>query len=613
MDSTMDFVHWLWDYVRPYLLYVIVSIIGIFFFTLTNSAAVIYAFHKLFSQLEAGTLSEGLTVSIPEVPVLLPQGAEWVVASGTPYEMLNTLIFYGFGIIAIRVVSDFIRLFVMKYVSISVARDIRSRLYENILRRPVTFFEQRNVGDLMSRLSNDIGKVKKAVNVGVRDIFMAPLELVASIGLVTYFAPYLAIFFLIIPICGYAIYHVGNRIRRYSRASQDVMGDINSLIQERFSGIKLVKSVAREDDEIEDFNEQNSKHFRKVRRKIASDSLLRPAMHSLVLFPALGILYMAASFVIQGFFTLTSVGTFMIALPYVYKSLRKLSAVNQTLQTARGAAERIDDIFGEKRDYYIDLQEGEAVPEFRENIEFDSVSYQYPGYEEFALKDINFTFESGKNVALVGPSGAGKSTFTDLLMRFIDPTSGEIRLDGKPLEEYDLTKYRRMFGLVTQSPILFDDTIKENIRYGRQDIGDEKVFDAARQAEALDFIEELPSGFDTRVGEEGVKFSGGEKQRIALARSLVSNPGVLVLDEATSDVDSRSEQKIVKAIENLPGDITLLTISHALATVRFAEEIIVLNDHSIEAVGKHDQLLEESSTYGELYEHQVGDLQTALN
>jgi subfamily B ATP-binding cassette protein MsbA len=613
VNSTLDFVTWLWSYIRPYLALVIVAIIGIFLFTFSNAGAVIYAFHKLLSQLEAGTLSDGLAVSIPEIPYILPAGYRWVVASGTKYEILNTLMLYGLGIVVIRVIADFVRLFVMKYVSISVARDIRSRLYENILRRPVTFFEQRNVGDLMSRVSNDVGKVKKAVNVGLRDIFMAPLELVVALGLVTYFAPYLALFFLIIPFCGYAIYHVGQRIRRYSRASQDVMGNLNSLIQERFSGIKLVKSVAQEDVEIEDFNRRNSKHFRKLRRKIASDSLLRPAMHSFVLFPALGILYVAATFVMQGYLTLSALATFVIALPYIYKSLRKLSNLNQTIQTARGAAERIENIFQEQKDYNQDLQDGDQTPEFKDDITFDSVSYHYPGYDELALRDVNFQFEQGKNVALVGPSGAGKSTFTDLLMRFIDPTSGEIRLDGQPLSDYDLQEYRRIFGLVTQQPILFDDSIRENVRYGRKDISDERIVEAAAQAEASEFIENLPSGFDTMVGEEGVKLSGGEKQRIALARALVSNPKILILDEATSDVDSRSEKKIISAIENLPGDITLLTISHALSTVQFADETLVLNDHALEAVGTHSELIDDSPTYRELYEHQVGDLKTSLD
>lgn len=602
----------MWGYARPYLHWIVVAVTGIVFFTLTNAAAVIYIFHKLLSQLEAGTLAEGLTVSLPEVPLLLPDGYEWVVASGTRYEILNTLMLYAFGIIVVRVISDFIRLFVMKYVSISIARDIRAELYENMLRRPVTFFERRNVGDLMSRLSNDVSQVKQSLSVGLRDLFMAPLELVAAVGLVTYFAPYLALFFLIIPLCGYAIYHVGNRIKRYSRATQDVMGDLHSRMQERFSGIKLVKSAGYEDTEIEDFNQKNAKHFRKRRRKIASDSILRPALHSFVLFPALGILYLALSFVIEGVLSVTALGTFVISLPYIYKSLRKLSGLNETIQSSRGAAERIESIFEESEEYNVDLEDGERQPEFEEEIVFDSVEYHYPGYEDMALRDLDLSVERGENLALVGPSGVGKSTFTDLLMRFIDPTGGEIRMDGVPLPEYDLGDYRRIFGLVTQEPILFDTTIAENIGYGRAGVDEAAVRRAADQAEAMKFIEDLPEGLWTHVGEEGVKLSGGEKQRIALARALAGDPKILVLDEATSNVDSRSEKMIINAIENLPREMTLLTISHALATVQFADEIIVLNDHTIEAVGKHDTLVEESPTYRELYEHQVDELETAF-
>lgn len=612
MNSTPDFIRWMWKYARPYFHWIVVATVGIILFTLTNAAAVIYVFHKLLSQIESGTLGEGLTVNLPEVPLLLPEGYEWVVASGSEYEILNTLMIYAAVIVFVRVVSDFIRLFVMDYVSIAIAKDIRADLYENILKRPVTFFERRNVGDLMSRLSNDISQVKQSLSVGLRDLFMAPLELFVAVGLVMYFAPYLAIFFLIIPICGYAIYHVGNRIRRYSRATQDVMGDLHSRMQERFAGIKLVKSAGYEATEIEEFNDQNEKHFRKRRRKIASDSILRPALHSFVLFPALGVLYLALSFVIQDYLTISALGTFLISLPYVYKSLRKLSGLNDTIQSSRGAAERIENIFSESRVYNVDLPEGNKEPTFDENIVFDDVGYHYPGYEEMALREINMTLTRGENLALVGPSGVGKSTYTDLLMRFIDPSSGEIRMDERELTEYNLTQYRRLFGLVTQEPILFDATISENISYGRDQVSQSDVIRAAQQAEAKKFIDDLPGGFETHVGEKGVKLSGGEKQRIALARALAGDPQILVLDEATSNIDSRSEKMIIDAIEKLPTEMTLLTISHALATVQFADQIMVLNDHTIEAIGDHSSLLEESPTYRELYEHQVDDLETAF-
>jgi ABC-type multidrug transport system fused ATPase/permease subunit len=316
--------------------------------------------------------------------------------------------------------------------------------------------------------------------------------------------------------------------------------------------------------------------------------------------------------VIQDYLTVSALGTFLISLPYVYKSLRKLSGLNDTIQSSRGAAERIENIFSESRVYNVDLNDGEEEPTFDNEIVLKDVGYHYPGYDEMALREINLTLSRGDGLALVGPSGVGKSTFTDLLMRFIDPTTGEIRVDGLELSEYDLTQYRRLFGLVTQKPILFDATISENISYGRDQVSQSDVIRAAQQAEAKKFIDDLPEGFETHVGEKGVKLSGGEKQRIALARALAGDPQILVLDEATSNIDSRSEKMIIDAIENLPTEMTLLTISHALATVQFADEIVVLNDHTIEDVGTHSALLEESPTYRELYEHQVDDLQTAF-
>lgn len=613
MQTTSDYFRWLWQYLRNYKPALVLAFIGMLLFSLTNTGVVIYIAHELFQQMEAGTLGESFSVEIPEVPFLMPEGYEWVIATGGPAEILNQIIVFAVIIILLRVISDFLRLFVMRYVSISVARDIRSKLYENMIYRPITFFERKNVGDLISRLSSDIDRVKSSVQTGLRDLVQAPMELIMAVGLVTYFAPYLSAFFLIIPVCGYAIYKVGNRIKRYSRATQDVMGNLITRMQERFSGIKLVKSAGREDRELEDFDRENDRHFRKLRRKIVSDSALRPAMHLTVSVLGIGVLYFAVQLILSGYLDKAALATFMISLPWIYKPLRKLSGLNDTIQTSRGAAERIEDIFMDAVAEHQDLPEGSETPTFDEAVEFHDVSYSYPDHNEIALRDISLQLEKGQNLALVGPSGAGKSTFTDLLLRFFDPTDGEIRLDGKPLQEYNLQGYRRLFGLVTQHSILFNDTITANIRYGRDSISEDAVRDAAERAEARGFIQDLDDGFETKVGEEGVRLSGGERQRIALARALAGDPKILVLDEATSDVDSRSEKKIIKAIENLPESISLVTISHALATVQFADRIVVLNQHEIEAIGEHEELVEKSPTYKQLYEHQVSELQTAFN
>lgn len=612
MSNTKDFIGWLWRYLRDYQLELVVSFIGIVFYSLSNTAAIIYAFYELFEQWESGTLGNSFSVTVPEVPLLYPEGTELVIATGTPAEMVNQCLPYVIGIILIRVLSDFIRQFVMKYVGLSVGRDIRSELYENMIRRPITFFERKNVGDLISRLSSDINEVQGAVSTSLRNLVQAPLELVMAVGLVTYAAPMLSVFFLVIPICGFAIYKVGNRIKRYSRASQDVMGGLLSRMQERFSGIKLVKSAGRENSEISDFDRENQKHFRKKRRKIVVDSSLRPMMHLMIFAVGLAVAYLAFQLILSGYLSAAALGTFVVSIPWIYKPIRKLSGLNNTIQTSRGAAERIEQIFEDTFAEHQNLPQGDREPRFNDRITLDDVSYAYPDQDEMALRNVNLTLKKGQNLALVGPSGAGKSTLTDLLLRFFDPTQGECRLDGYSLKEYRLKEYRRMFGLVTQHSILFDDTITGNIRYGREEITDDEVREAADRAEALQFIQNLPDGFDTFVGEEGVRFSGGERQRIALARALAGDPNILVLDEATSDVDSRSEKKIIKAIENLPDSLSLVTISHALATVQFTEEILVLNDHEVEAVGTHDELLETSPTYKQLYEHQVDEVQTAF-
>lgn len=610
MESTRDFFVWLWKYLKNYKIGLTVAGGGIFLFSLSNTGVLIYGFYEFAQQWEAGTLGRSFSVSVPEVPFLFPSGAEWVMATGTPREMIHQLIPYVVILVLIRVFSDFVRLFVMRYVSIGVARDIRSDLYENMIYRPVTFFEQRNVGDLISRLSNDIQQVQNMVGRGLRNLFQAPLELLMAVGIVTYVAPWLSVFFLVLPLCGYAIYRAGNRIKRYSRVTQDVMGGLVSLMQERFSGIKLVKSAGNEDRELKDFNRKNQKHFRKLRRKIVVDSALRPMMHFTILAVGLGVAYIAFRLILAGYLSVAALGTFVFAIPWIYKPLRKLSGLNNSIQTSRGAAERIEQVFRVTLPEHSNLTIGTREPTFEQNVVFDDVDYSYPNQNELALKNVSLKLSRGENLALVGPSGAGKSTLTDLLLRFYDPTDGQVRLDGHDLEKYRLKSYRRLFGLVTQSPILFDDTVTQNIRYGRETISEVDVREAARRAEALSFIERLPRGFDTPLGEKGVKLSGGERQRIVLARALANDPKILVLDEATSDVDSQSEQKILRAIKNLPDSISLVTISHDLTTVQFADRIVVLNNREIEAVGSSDDLIETSSTYRQLYRHQADELKT---
>lgn len=612
METTKKFLKWLWGYLRNYKLAMAIAILGMLLYSLTNGTLLLF-FREVMRQVFKGGLSNQLSVTIPQIPYLHPETTQFVLIKGSPYKILVFVSLAGLGILSLTVVAEFLKKFIMKYVALNVSRDIRQSLYENMIQRPISFFEQRNVGDLMSRISADINRVKGAVTSALRDIIQSPLEIIIVGGVAIYVAPRMSLGFIVLPVCGYLIYKMGDRIKRYSRASQDVLGQLLSRIQEKFSGIKLIKAEATEQSEIEKFAEKNQKFFRKMRRKILADSLMVPVMHMLVYGVAIGLLYIGGRLILNDMLQPADFMTFLLTLFWIYKPIRKITAVNKKIQGARGAAERINQVLDESRRVYTDLKSGDRVPEFKESIVFDEVTYNYPETDSPALADFDLKIKSGDKLAVVGPSGAGKSTFTDLLLRFYDPSEGKLLLDGKPLSEYDLGAYRELFGLVPQHTILFDATIGENIQYGRKDLPHSQVREAARQAEALPFIEKLPEGFETNVGEEGVKLSGGERQRLSLARALASQPQILVLDEATSSVDSQSEKLILKALEKLPEDITLLTISHALATVQFVDRIAVLEDHRLEAVGPHQQLLDESPTYKQLYEHQVDSLQTAFN
>lgn len=616
MNTTTDYFRWLWGYLRHYKAWLFAAFLSMFTFSAVNGSVLMFVREGMRHLREAFEGSDIQTFGFrsPDVEWLGLQGQEWILIEGTAHHILLNVVFWGLGILCLLVLAEFLKLAIMDVLAIRVGRDIRDDLYDHILRRPLAFFEQRNVGDLMSRLSSDVNQINGSVTGALKDIIQSPLEILVVGGIAVYVAPYLSLIFLgIVPICGYVILKVGEKIKRYSRGSQDVFGNLLSQVQERFSGIKLVKSEVNEPEEISDFQEKNASHYRKKRRKKVAKASLRSFLHFLVYGAALGLMYLGGRFILDGHMHFEDFMVFLMSLIWIYKPIRKLSGVNEKIQNSRGAAERIDSIFEVKEQALTALDEGDRQPTFEDSIEFRNVSFEYEQGDDVVMEGIDFKFERGGRVGIVGESGAGKSTLVDLLLRFYDPTGGTIEMDGHPLPEYELEPYRNLFGLVTQHTILFDDTIANNVRYGRDDIGREQIRDATRQAQAWQFIKEFPDGLDTDIGEQGVRLSGGERQRIALARALVTNPEVLVLDEATSNIDSRSEGLILDSIEQLPGEMTIVSISHALASVQFADQIIVLDDRTIEASGTHDELLGTSPTYEKLYNLQVDEMETAFD
>ena len=604
MGSTWEFMKWMWKRLKHYWYWVVFALFSMFAYGLSHGG-VLYLLHEVTREIFEGDIQHRLTIEVPRIPYYLPEGHVFTVMEGTPFQILQAVLVVAFFILGVEILAELGNKVTMKVLALAVTKDIRQELYDDIMDRPLSFFETRNVGDLMSRVASDVNRLKSAINGAIRQLAQSPMEIIFVVAVAIYAAPILAPAFVIIPLCAAIVAKVGKRIKKYSRQSQDVLGDMVSLMQERFAGIKLVKSLGTEREEKEYFQERNEQFYRKRRRKIVADKGLKSVLHLLIYAVGIGVLYLGGLMVLR-WEVLSPHGliVFVVSLFWVYKPLRKVSGVYTDLQSARGAAERVQDIFAETRRQYSLMDSGGRTPSFQRAIRFENVSFQYPNTDEYALRDLNFGINHGEKIAFVGTSGAGKSTAIDLLMRFYDPTEGKITLDGDDLREFDVGAYRQMFGLVTQSPILFDASISENITYGKEGITEEEIRKAAEQAEALGFIQELPEGFGTYVGERGVRLSGGQAQRITLSRALVGAPEILVLDEATSDVDSESEEAILRAIDNLPEELTMVTISHALATVQHVDKIVVLDARTVESVGSHEELLDSSPTYQRLHEFQ---------
>ncbi len=500
--------------------------------------------------------------------------------------------------------AEYVQSWVMRSVGQRIITKLRYELYEHINRMSMSFFERIPSAVLMARITNDV-KNLSSVSSGVIADFVRQVSTLVALLVVVFWRDYklAMVSILVVPLTGVPISKIGSRLRRLSRKRQEKIAEINTLLQETFTGTKIVKAFCMEEVENKKFHKLNQRLYHLIMKSVRVDEITTPLMELIGSLGLAIVIWYGGYQVLRGETTPGTFFSFMAALLMMYKPITKLTKMNNTVQEAMASAERVFSIL----DTPQEIEDNRNAIEFtglKKKIEFRNVSFQYNSNDGLVLRDINLEIIKGNMVALVGISGAGKSTLADLIPRFYDVTSGNILIDETDVREYTVKSLRRNIGIVTQESILFNDSVAYNIAYGRPDCSQEEIVEAARAAYAHDFIMQLPQGYDTIIGERGCRLSGGQRQRLAIARALLKDPDILILDEATSDLDTESEYYIQKALDNLMKTRTTLVIAHRLSTITNADEISVFNDGRIVDIGRHEELIKRGGTYRDLFEKQ---------
>jgi subfamily B ATP-binding cassette protein MsbA len=523
-------------------------------------------------------------------------------------QMLLVLPLALLGIATLKAVFSYGVGYLMAYVGNRVVADIRQQLFQQLMRLSVGFHDTNTSGRLVSRVVNDVGMMSNAASSVVKDIFQNGLTFLAMLGVILYQNWKLAaISLVVIPLSGLTMARVGKRLKRLATSGQEQMGDMASTLQETFAGIRVVKAFGREEAEAERFKARNQSFLSTTLKSNQVWALGHSHMEIIGVIGVATIIWYGGYLVIHEVMTPGAFFSFMAAMFMAYTPIKKLSGANNLIQQALAAAERVFDV--------LDLateqsQNRGSVPlaGIHRAITFQGVSLQYENQTVPALSDVDLTIKPGEVVALVGSSGSGKTTLVSLLPRFYEPTAGGIFLDDIPLTSYELQSLRAHIGIVAQEIVLFDDTVRSNIAFGRIGAGQADVEQAAKSAYAHDFILRLPGGYDTIIGERGLKLSGGERQRLAIARAILRDPPLLILDEATSALDTESERIVQLALANLMKNRTTLVIAHRLSTIQNADRIIVLDRGAIVEMGSHDELLRRGGAYHRLHAMQFQDV-----
>jgi len=505
-------------------------------------------------------------------------------------------------VLVLRALTSFFSEYAFQKVGLSTVRDLRNELYEAIINQSHRFFAQRSTGEMVSRLVSDADAIQAAVSTRMGDLFQESITLVGLILFVFLSNTQLAFISLVVaPVIIIPVMHFGKKLRGTTHRSQERMADIATLLEETIRGVRIVKAFTMEQFEIVRFHEATRRHLSSNLKAQRIQALTSPVME-LIAGACMVMLFLYARVRIQaGTLTNGQFLSFLFALASMYAPIKKLNKVNLSVNTALSASERVFRMLDIDNDVK-ERPDAIRLSSVGSGIQYEKVSFTYGN--DLVLRGVELSIAPGEIVALVGGSGAGKSTLVNLLPRFYDVTQGRITIDGHDVRDLTLSSLRGIMGFVTQEVILFNDTVRNNIAYGRTNVDEQLVIEAARAANAHEFITALPQGYDTLIGESGVLLSGGQRQRLAIARALFKDPPILILDEATSALDTESERLVQQALMNLMQGRTTMVIAHRLSTIRSAHKIVVLDAGAIVEAGSHDVLLARRGVYRKLYDLQ---------
>ncbi len=553
-------------------------------------------------------IDQQLGVAVDSIRDAMKNWLNNLVESGSRTDKLVNFCWLIMIVVFLKNLFLYLQGYFMAYVQQAVVKNLRNNLFEKYQRLSLDYFHQRRTGQIISRVTNDVVVLNNSIDLGfnrlVTDALMA-LVLFGFLIILSWKLTLLAM--IVLPIVFWFIWYIGKKLRKYSERSQEKMADVNSVLEEAVTNVRVVKAFAMEKFELKKFYKATGDYFRSLLRMTRIRHLASPINDLLSTGAGVFILLIAGTKIIAGSGEMSAGDfmTFIFAMFALIRPVKSLSQIHVQFQEGMAAAERIFQVL-DAEEKVTDVAGAAIINEFKNSISYQSVTFSYNSAEP-VLNEISFDVKRGEVVAFVGPSGGGKSTLLDLLPRFYDPQQGKIVIDGQDIRQLRLSSLRNLLGIVTQETLLFNDTVANNIGYGHEEVGRDKIIEAAEMANAHEFIAEFTNGYESIVGNRGVMLSGGQRQRIAIARALLKNPQILIFDEATSALDTESENLVQEAIDRLMSGRTVLVIAHRLSTIKHADRIIVIDEGRIIESGSHNDLMARNGLYNRLYTMQFRD------